>query len=623
MRVIGTSGHVDHGKSTLVQRLTQIDPDRLKEEKERKLTIDLGFAWFTLGDEMIGVVDVPGHRDFIENMLAGVGGIDAVMLVIAADEGVMPQTREHLAILDLLGVSNGLVALTKCDMVDDEEWLDLVETEIDDLLGTTALANTPIVRVSAKTGTGIPNLLNTLATVLTKVPPRSETRTPHLPIDRVFTIDGFGTVVTGTLNGGVLRVGDEVEIQPGDRRGKIRGLQSYEQSVEHAQPGSRVAVNVSGVNKKAIARGHRLTLPNTLKPTILVDARFRHLPDAPRPLKHNAEVKLFLGAAQTLAHVRLLDADTLTPGSEGWLQLRLHNPTAIAPGDRFILRTPSPKETIGGGVIVNPYPGKKHKRFRQDVIAALEVQLRGTPAELVAQAAAGNHLVAAVEIKAATGFADEELDTALASAQQEGLLFKFGERYIAVDSFQALIGKMERTTANYHDSQPLRLGIPREVLRSQLEVEGTLFEALLEHAEHIILEHEGALLRLSHHTIQFSEHQLKLIRTLLMAMTQAPTAPPSYKEAVDLLGNNEAILRALIDLREIVQVSADVIFTESIYDEMVNTTLDLLDAGEDVSVKTLRDHFQTSRKYAMSFLEHLDAIGITKRVGDQRVRGNR
>ncbi|MBL8165105.1 MAG: selenocysteine-specific translation elongation factor, partial [Anaerolineae bacterium] len=252
MRVIGTAGHVDHGKSTLVRKLTGIDPDRLAEEKAREMTIDLGFAWFTLPNgETLGVIDVPGHRDFIENMLAGVGGIDAVLLVIAADEGVMPQTREHLAILDLLGIEHGLIALTKVDMVDDESWLDLVEQDIRDITAPTALAQAPIIRVSAHTGIGIPALLSSLGTLLDSMPSRVDYKHPRLPIDRVFTISGFGTVVTGTLLGGSLRIGDEVEVQPGGLRGRVRGLQSYKQPVERAEPGSRAAVNISGLERKS------------------------------------------------------------------------------------------------------------------------------------------------------------------------------------------------------------------------------------------------------------------------------------------------------------------------------------------------------------------------------------
>ncbi|HEX2909075.1 MAG TPA: selenocysteine-specific translation elongation factor, partial [Phototrophicaceae bacterium] len=388
MRVIGTAGHVDHGKSTLVRALTGIDPDRLAEEKAREMTIDLGFAWLKLPNgETVGIVDVPGHRDFIENMLAGVGGIDAALLVIAADEGVMPQTREHLAILDLLGIQHGLVVLSKTDMVDDPEWLDLIERDVRDVLAETSLANAPVVRVSARTKAGLPELVEQLTRLLAEMPPRADYGVPRLPIDRIFTVSGFGTVLTGTLLGGALRVGDEVEIQPAGLGGRSRGVQSYKQTVTMAEPGSRVAVNVSGLEKRAVTRGNVLTFPGQLQPTLLVDVRFRHLKDAGRSLKHNAEVKFFAGAAEALGRVRLLDCEELPPGEEGWLQIRLEMPLALAQGDRFILRYPSPSQTIGGGVVVNPQPGRRWKRFQADVLEQLVTQMIGTPEERVVQAA--------------------------------------------------------------------------------------------------------------------------------------------------------------------------------------------------------------------------------------------
>ncbi len=440
MRVIGTAGHVDHGKSTLVAALTGIDPDRLAEEKSRQMTIDLGFAWLTLPDgETVGIVDVPGHRDFIENMLAGVGGIDAAILVIAADEGIMPQTREHLAILDLLGVGSGVVALTKIDLIDDPDWIALVQDDIRAALAPTALANAAILPVSAQTGQGIPRLIDQLTTLLAGLPARPDRGVPRLPIDRVFTISGFGTVVTGTLLGGSLRLGDEVELQPSGLRGRVRGLQSYKQPVDLAQPGSRVAVNLSGIERQLIARGDVLTSPGALQATALIDVQFRHLLDAGRPLKHNAAVKFFSGAAEANAHVRLIADETLPPGRESWLQIRLDRPLALARGDRFILRYPSPAQTIGGGVIVDPHPARRWKRMQPQVIAALELKLRGTPAERLAQAAWQPAKRAELQ-----GIV-EDVDAALREALADGLLLALPDgSYLASESAQA--------TAPAHDA---------------------------------------------------------------------------------------------------------------------------------------------------------------------------
>jgi selenocysteine-specific elongation factor len=318
MRVIGTAGHVDHGKSALVAALTGTHPDRLKEEQAREMTIELGFAWFTLPDgEEVGVVDVPGHRDFIENMLSGVGGIDAALFVIAADEGVMPQTREHLAILDILQIGAGIIVLTKTDLIDEPEWLDLVEIDVRMIVSGTVLEDAPLVRVSAKNGAGLQDLIKALEIVLAGHPPRPDLGRARLSVDRVFTLPGFGTVVTGTLADGSLRQGDEIEILPQRIRGRVRGLQSHKRKVDQAHPGSRTAVNISGVDVEDIRRGDVLTPPGVYTPTQRVDVHFRLLPDLGSPLKHAAEVKLFVGASEVLARVRLLKTDELIPGEEG------------------------------------------------------------------------------------------------------------------------------------------------------------------------------------------------------------------------------------------------------------------------------------------------------------------
>jgi len=353
MRVIGTAGHVDHGKSTLIAALTGTHPDRLKEEQEREMTIELGFGWLTLPDgEEIGIVDVPGHRDFIENMLAGIGGIDAALLVIAADEGVMPQTREHLAILDLLQIPTGLIALTKTDLASDPEWLALVEMDIRSTVAGTVMDSAPIIRVSAKNKTGLDELLSSLAQILGEKPARMDLGRPRLPIDRVFSMPGFGTIVTGTLSDGHLALGDEVIILPSGHKGRIRGLQTHKKKEELAVPGSRTAVNISGLATEEVQRGEVVTHPKQYQPTRRVDARFRLLKGVSQPLKHATEVKVFIGATETIAAARVLGVETIHPGEEGWLQLELRDPVVAVRGDRYILRRPSPGETLGGGVIV-------------------------------------------------------------------------------------------------------------------------------------------------------------------------------------------------------------------------------------------------------------------------------
>jgi len=339
VQVIGTAGHVDHGKSTLITRLTGINPDRLQEEQDREMSIELGFAWFQLPNgEEVGIVDVPGHRDFIENMLAGIGGIDAVLFVVAADEGVMPQTREHLAILDLLNIPAGVVALTKIDLVDDPEWLDLVEADLGETLAGTVLGAAPIVRVSARSGAGMDNLVQTLQNILSQHPHRPDLARPRLPIDRVFPLPGFGTVVTGTLIDGQLTVGDLVEILPIGVEGRVRGLQTHKQAEEKALPGGRTAVNITGVSVDQVERGNVLVHPGDYQPSRMIDVWCTLLPDVENSLKHNTEVKFFLGASEIMARVRLLGVKEMLPGTDAFLQLMLQEPIIALRQDRFIIR---------------------------------------------------------------------------------------------------------------------------------------------------------------------------------------------------------------------------------------------------------------------------------------------
>ena len=628
MRVIGTAGHVDHGKSTLVRALTGIDPDRLREEKEREMTIDLGFAWLTLpGGEPVGIIDVPGHKDFIENMLAGVGGIDAALFVVAADEGVMPQTREHLAILDLLDIHNGVVALTKLDAVEDEEWLELVSADVADTLQGTCLGGAPIVPVSARSEAGLEQLLAALEEVLASSKPRRDRGRPRLPVDRVFTIAGFGTVVTGTLVDGSLSVGQEVEIQPQGLKARIRGLQTHKQKIERAVPGSRVAVNLSGVRKEDLQRGGVVTAPGWLHSTVLVDVQLDYLSDNPRPLRHNQQAKFFSGAAEVLTHVCLLGAETLLPGQSGWAQLRLSSPLALVKGDRFILRLPSPSTTIGGGIVVDAYPGRRHRRFRPGVIQRLETLAQGTPAEIMLQAMERGGLLMGRELAQASGLG-EQAEQALAElvATEQAIILgsenmQAGGRtqlFVSRSGWSALTEHMERELRAYHDSYPLRIGMPGEMLRSRLKLQPRLFNAVMAQAvaEERVSD-QGATVRLPAHAVRFSPEQQKQVDALLGRFRSKPYAPPSVKESRAAVG--EELLMTLMAQRQFVQVSADVLFLAVTYDEMVERIRAYIQEQGSLTVAATRDLFKTSRKYALGLLEHLDVKNVTRRVGDERV----
>lgn len=626
MHVIGTAGHVDHGKSTLVQALTGINPDRLREEQEREMTIDLGFAWLTLPNgEPVGIVDVPGHRDFIENMLAGVGGIDAALFVIAADEGVMPQTREHLAILDLLRIPGGVVALTKTDLIDDPDWLELVQADVSEVLQGTVLEGAPIIPVSARTGQGLAELVAALQDVLARTPPRPDRGRPRLWIDRVFTIGGFGTVVTGTLVDGHLEVGQEVEILPRGLRARIRGLQTHKTKIQRAVPGSRVAINLTGVARQDLARGDLVTVPGWLRPTTLADVRLDVLSDAPFPLKHNAQVKFFCGSAETVARLRLLGTETLSPGASGWVQLELDDPLPLVRGDRFIIRVPSPAVTVGGGDVVDPHPGRKHRRFRPEVLARLETLARGTPAEVLLQALerGGPQTVRDLLETSGLGEAAQPALAELLSSGDAVILDATPEpapaRLVAARTWwSATTARMQEELAAYHARYPLRPGMGREGLRSALRLDPRAFNALMARAaaEGLVAD-EAATVRLPGHEVRFSPQQQRAVDDLLARFRAAPYATPSVKEAAALIG--EEVLGVLLARGDLVQVSPEVLFLRQTYEEMVERIRAHIRQHGSITLAQVRDLFQTSRKYAQALLEYLDGAGITRRVGDERV----
>ncbi|RPH56227.1 MAG: selenocysteine-specific translation elongation factor, partial [Chloroflexi bacterium] len=584
---IGTAGHVDHGKSTLIAALTGTHPDRLKEEQEREMTIDLGFGWLTLPDgQEIGIVDVPGHRDFIENMLAGIGGIDAALLIIAADEGVMPQTREHLAILDLLQIQNGLVVITKTDLVESEnsvfgnnDWLNLVESDIRAVLAGTVMEDAPFVRVSAKTGSGLDDLLRSLVGILQKSPPRLDLGRPRLPVDRVFSIPGFGTVVTGTLTDGHLSAGDEVEILPSGRKGRVRGLQTHKKKEDTAIPGSRTAVNISGVSVEGIARGEVIVTPGHYQPTRRLDARLRVLRDVSASLKHATEVKVFIGTAETVARLRILGAESLEPGSEGWIQLELRDPLVTVRGDRFILRRPSPSETLGGGLVVDPQPRERHKRFDESVLKGLESLSKGSPAEVLFLAAMSLGAAAARETVAKARLESESAASALRECIESGMLIPLeGEvespisekLIIPAPHWENLRNNVVAALAAYHKTFPLKRGMPREELKSRLKGTHTgaplqrLFNAALKRLD---LRDGGSWLALPGHEIRFSAAQQARAEALLKKFAAAPYAPPSVKECQAETG--EDVYAALVELGELAQVAPEVVFRRADYEKMV------------------------------------------------------
>jgi selenocysteine-specific elongation factor len=616
MFVLGTAGHVDHGKSALVQALTGIDPDRLREEKERGMTIDLGFAWLKLpSGREVSIVDVPGHERFIKNMLAGVGGIDLALLVVAADEGVMPQTREHLAILDLLRVERGVVVVTKKDLV-DEELLELVVMEVKEAIEPTTLAQAPIVTVSAVTGEGLPDLVATVDRLLDSTPPKRDIGRPRLPIDRVFTMTGFGTVVTGTLVDGQLSVGQEVEIAPHGLRSRLRGLQTHKTKVEVVGPGRRVAANLSGVATTQLARGDVLTNPGWLIPTAVADARFRLLRNLGHPLKHNATITFHSNALEVEAKTRLLDEEELKPGESGWAQFVLARPVALVKGDLFIIR--SSNDTLGGGEIVDAHP-KRHRRFHAATIKGLAAREKGSSEEMVLAILEAKEPVALEELWHQSGLPKHEAEEAVKSLASEGKLVLLGDKgpqttLFSVTGWHRLIDKARQIVGDYHRRFPLRRGLPKEELRSRLGVSPQSFPAALRQfvGDGVLAEEEKTVRLLPYH-VQLSKEQKAAVDAYLKALSQSPYSPSS-EMAID-----PGLFDYLMEQRQVVKLADNVVFTASAYDEMVQRVISHIKAKGKITVAEVRDLFHTSRKYALALMEHLDEQKVTRRVGDERV----
>jgi len=627
MRVIGTAGHVDHGKSTLIAALTGTHPDRLKEEQAREMTIELGFGWMTLPNgEEVGIVDVPGHRDFIENMLSGIAGIDAALLVIAADEGVMPQTKEHLAILDLLQIPAGLIVLTKTDLASDSAWLDLVETDIRLAVNDTVLRDAPIVRVSAKNKTGLDALISTLSRILEEKPARLDLNRPRLPIDRVFTMSGFGTVVTGTLSDGHLAIGDEVEILPSGLTGRIRGLQTHKKKADTAIPGSRTAVNISGVNTEQIQRGEVVTHPNQYQATRRLDARLRLLKDVSTTLKHGDEVKFFVGTSEAIATLRILGTEELNPNEEGWIQLELREPIVAVRGDRYILRRPSPSETLGGGVIIDHQPKGRHKRFDEGVIRSLESLAQGTPADVLLEAAMAVNIAPIKEIVTRSRLEAIPANEALKELIESGRLIVLeGDSSTAssdalattLPHWNMLRDKTLQLVESYHKDYPLRNGIPREELKSKLKLAPRIFNTMISSfTSRQLLREAGKSVSKPDHTIKFNGQEQAKVQAMMRKFEVNPFSPPSVKDCIAEVG--EEVLNALAEMDELIAVSSDVIFRKKDYDLMVSKINNTIMQNNRISLAEVRDLFGTSRKYAQAILEHLDATGVTVRDGDFR-----
>jgi selenocysteine-specific elongation factor len=627
--ILGTAGHIDHGKTSLVKALTGVDTDRLKEEKERGITIELGFTFLDLPSRIrLGIIDVPGHEKFVKHMVAGVWGIDLVALVIAADEGVMPQTREHLDICRLLRVKKGLVVLTKIDLL-DRELLELVKEEVTEIVQDTFLKNAPILDVSSVTREGIPQLLSALDLLSQEIKERSSEGLFRLPIDRVFTMKGFGTVVTGTMISGSLSLGEMVQILPSGLEGKVRNLQVYSRSVEKAVAGERAAVNLQGVETSAIERGDVLVRPNTLSPTQLIDAYLEYLPDAPRPLKHRTKQRFHVGTTLANASVFLLDREALASGESGFVQLRLERPVVVLPQDRFVIRGSSAIQTIGGGVILDGHPDK-HKRFSSPVIADLSLLKDGTREQALRQHIhhSGMGGIPLEQLLNRVEMPPSDVQSIVRQMEGRGdLLFIDPEKLkvIAKGPYQVLRGMALAQLGEFHQRFPMKFGLSKEELRTKLppEVDVKLFQILISEliqSKEVVLEKDK--LRLSGHHFS-SVDEKGLAKRVEAAVLKGGLQPPSLKELSEEWSESEGEVRAIFEHLAhegvLVRIKSEIYFHHVSFESLREQLVAYLKSHREITTPQFKEMTKASRKYAIPLIEYFDQIKLTLRLGEKRV----
>ena len=626
--VIGTAGHIDHGKSTLVRALTGIDPDRLKEEQERGMTIDLGFANFALPDgRRVGLVDVPGHERFVRNMVAGASGIDLVLLVVAADDGVMPQTREHLSIMQLLGVSSGLVALTKVDAV-EEEMVELAEEDVRDTLCGTFLENAPILRVSALTGEGMEALLAALVEKASAASPRTAEGVFRMPVQRVFSARGFGTIVTGIPVSGSVGKGDLLEIVPGSLRGKVRGLQAYHETAERARAGHSTAINLNDVEHTKVHRGCVVATPGYFTASQMLAGRLQVLEEQGRAVTNRMSVRLHTGTVEALGEVIVLDQPEIPPGGEGLVQLRLVEPVVAAPGDRFVLRLASPLVTLGGGVVLEP---SKHrlKRFKAFVLEDLELQSQGlgSPTERlgVALARAGNRIVPLDELVKVAQRPPAETEVLMAELESGGAAVRAHRGYVSLATRVGALEALRGALTSWFTEHPLRAVVDVRDLRRAANLEPDLFEMALgwEGEAGGIERLPGGRVRPVGREPVLTEAQQAGTRAACDRLTAAALQPPELEELAAELGRPEPEVRSLLELLEdqgrVVHVGKGIWVERGHLDRAREAIGANCGRNGQLEIPELRDALDTTRKFLIPLLEYFDAQGVTIRQGGHRV----
>ncbi len=630
--IVGTAGHIDHGKTSLVKVLTGVDTDRLKEEKERGITIELGFAPLTLPSGLrLGLVDVPGHERFVKNMVAGATGIDLVLLVIAADEGIMPQTREHLDVCQLLGVRDGVVVLTKTDMV-DQEWMEMVTEEVKNYLGGTFLQGAPVIPFSAVTGSGKEEISTAIETAAGRVTGRDDQGIFRLPVDRVFTMKGFGTVVTGTIASGNISIGEEIWFLPGDRKARLRGLQVHGESVDQSAAGTRTALNLQGVDKEEIHRGQTVMKIGNFSSTLMLDAMVKLLPSAPRPLKNRDRVRLHLYTAEIMTRVTILEGDVLQPGEEGLIQFRLEEAAVALPKDRFVIRSYSPMTTIGGGHIIDPLP-RKHRRNTPSVIDQLTGLENGDPRGRIKVylEETGEYGLEGVKLSVRTGLEPTALEGLLAVMVEAGEIVvartSEGTLVYSSSSFDRIKDRLLQALEKFHRSNPAKTGIGREELRMKVARQlpdrpyRNLLSALQEHGAIIL---EGDIVRIGSHEATLTPHQEELAGEVNRILGEAGLSPPFVADLVKAMKISPAelklVLNLLADRGDLVRIKDDYFVTSDAHTALLKGVDDYFESRQEMALIDFREIVDTTRKWMIPLLEYLDRTLVTMRKGDVRIK---
>lgn len=631
--IIGTAGHIDHGKTSLIRAITGRETDTLKEEKERGISINLGFTYFDLpSGKRAGIIDVPGHEKFVKNMLAGVSSIDAVLMVIAADEGIMPQTKEHFEILQLLSVKKGIIVLTKIDMVDNE-WLSMIKEDIRNYFKDTFLQNAPIYEVSSKNGEGIQSLVNEIDRVTDEVEAKDTEGHFRLPVDRVFSISGFGTVVTGTVISGSISEGENVEVYPSKVICKVRGIQVHDNSVKIAEAGQRCALNLSGIKTSDVQRGDVISVKDLMEPSLMVDCRLYYLKSAGKPLENRQRVRLYNGTSEILCRVVILDKEDVKPGEEAYVQLRLEKPLTAQRNDRYVIRSYSPMYTIGGGIVIEPLP-KKVKRFDENYIADLKIKESGETKDILEKTVENisNTYPNIIDIIKALGKNEETVEEKIETLREHGNILKLtgnlGDKpvFIHKNFMKEKINEIERQLSLYHKSNPLKWGMSKEEIKNKIfgkNLKQKYYDELLNILEgKNIIDIHNNFISLNDFKVNYSKEQIAIKEILINEYKKAKFTPPKYEDLINSekdKKNLKMVYDSLIDEGALIKISEECVLLKEDYLWAKEHLIKEITEKGSITASEWRDILNTSRKYAVAMLEYFDGIKITKRVEDKRI----